>query len=90
MKHEQIKKSSKAKVEEKLHEICIEKIGEEYRVLWQSDCGGNHIVVAFEEKAPDIAKDILRGVFMGWRLILMICPKDYLAAFYPLNKKNED
>ena len=90
MKYEQTKKSPKEKVEDALHEICIEEIGEEYRVLWKTDDGGNHIVVAFEEKVPEVAKKLLSAVFMGWRLILMICPHGYLEVFYPLKEKDED
>ena len=89
MKYAQIKKEPKEKVEEALHELCIDKIGEEYRVLWKSDDGGLHIVVAFEEFVPEIAKEYLHGSFMGWRLILMKCPEGYLQAFYPIEKSNE-
>ena len=90
MKYEQVKKAPKEKVDDALHEICIDKIGEEYRVLWKSDDGGHHIVVAFEEEVPSIAKDLLHGMFMGWRLILMKCPEGYLEAFYPIKEKDEN
>jgi hypothetical protein len=86
MKFEQIKKSPKKVVEEKLHEILIEDIGEEYRILWESDDGGNHVVVAFEEFCPPITKTLLPGDFMGWRLIRKICPAGYLEAFYPIKE----
>jgi len=89
MKFAQINKATKDEVEDKLHEICIADIGEEYRVLWQNDDGGLHIVVAFEEQCPSLAKELIESPFMGWRLIKLIVPKDYLQVFYPLNKDNE-
>mgnify|MGYP003122973566 CR=1 FL=1 len=87
MKFTQRKKFPKEEVEDVLHEICIAEIEEEYRVLWQSDDGGHHIVVAFEEKIPPKAKELIQSPFMGWRLIKLICPEGYLGVFYPL--KNE-
>ena len=87
MKYQQKTKANKTEVEDKLHEICIEKIEEEYRVLWQSDDGGHHVVVAFENKCPPLAKKLLSSTFMGWRLILLIVPDGYLSVFHPLNKK---
>ncbi|OUU74680.1 MAG: hypothetical protein CBC29_06010 [Methylococcaceae bacterium TMED69] len=80
-------KSEKSDVEEKIDEICIVEIEEEYRVLWESDDGGNHIVVAFEKNCPPMAKKLLKSPFMGWRLIIKICPEGYLKVFHPLNKK---
>ena len=74
-------------VEDTLHEICIMEIEEEYRILQQSDDGGNHIVVAFEGVVPFKAKKYLTGSFMGWRLLIMTVPEGYLKLFYPLNKK---
>ena len=79
-------KSPFKNVEDVLHEICIMEIGEEYRILQQSDDGGNHIVVAFEEQVPPVAKKYLTGSFMGWRLLIMTVPAGYLQVFYPLNK----
>ena len=87
MKYEQQKKFPKSEVEDRLHEICIEDIGEEYRVLWQSDDGGNHLVVAFEDKFPPNTREFISTPFMGWRTIFLICPVGYLNCFYPLKKK---
>ena len=86
MKYAQKTKASKTEVEDKLHEICIADIGEEYRVLWQSDDGGNHIVVAFEETVPSLAKELIPRPFCGWRLIFLICPPGFLEVFHPLKK----
>ena len=86
MKYVQKEKSPKKIVEDILHEICIDKLGEEYRILWESDDGGNHIVVAFEEFCPPGSKEYLPGQFMGWRLIKKICPSGYLEVFYPIKK----
>ncbi len=80
------KKKSFKEVEEILHEICIMEIGEEYRVLQQSDDGGTHVVVAFEGQIPPNARDLLPGKFMGWRLIILIVPEGYLSVFHPLKK----
>tara|TARA_B100000214_G_C23890210_1_gene591394 strand:+ start:244 stop:501 length:258 start_codon:yes stop_codon:yes gene_type:complete len=80
-------KKSFSEVEDVLHEICIMEIGEEYRILQQSDDGGNHVVVAFEKSIPPNAKQYLPGNFMGWRLIIMIVPEGYLKVFHPLDKK---
>tara|TARA_E500000331_G_scaffold346116_2_gene384552 strand:- start:298 stop:555 length:258 start_codon:yes stop_codon:yes gene_type:complete len=74
-------------IEDLLHEICIIEIGEEYRIFQQSDDGGNHVVVAFEKSVPSNAKQYLPGIFMGWRLIIMVVPEGYLKVFHPLNKK---
>jgi hypothetical protein len=82
-------KASKELVEEELDRICITEIGEEYRILWQADDGGNHVVIAFEEECPQKAKDIFHSTFMGWRLIKLVCPKGYLEVFYPLKKDKE-
>jgi len=84
MKYEQKTKSPKEEVEDRLHEILIEEIGEEYRILWESDDGGYHIVIAFEEICPPKSKELIPGSFMGWRLIKKMCPKGYLEAFYPI------
>ena len=86
MKYAQKTKSPKNEVEDRLHEICIDDIGEEYRILWQQDDGGSHVVVAFEDEVPPAAKNLLDSPFMGWRLIKLICPQGYLQVFYPLNK----
>lgn len=87
MKYTQKQKGLKQDVEDELHEICIDKIGEEYRILWQQDDGGNHIVVAFEGECPSLAKELIQSTFRGWRLIKLICPIGYLQVFYPLNKE---
>ena len=79
-------KSPKQEVEEALTELCIAEWDTEFRVLFQSDDGGNHISVAFEGAAPPDSKEKLKSPFMGWRLVRMIVPEGYLAAFYPLVK----
>ena len=86
MKYALKNKAPKEDVEDKLHEICIADIGEEYRVLWQNDDGGLHIVVAFEEEVPALAKQLIISPFMGWRLVKLITPQGYLEVFYPLDK----
>ena len=83
----QKKKASREEVEDKIHEICIVNWDTEFRVLWQSDDGGNHVVVAFEGESPNDSKEKLKSPFMGWRLIRMIVPNNYLAAFHPLLTK---
>ena len=80
-------KSSKEGVEDALHEACIVNWDTEYRVLFQSDDGGNHVAVAFEGEAPLDSKDLLRSPFMGWRLVRLVVPNGYLAAFHPLDKR---
>lgn len=81
------KKASKETVEDAIHEICIVNWDTEYRVLFRSDDGGNHIVVAFEGEVPPESKDILRSPFMGWRLVRLIVPEGYLSVFHPLVEK---
>ena len=78
-------KKSKTEVEDRLHEICIEDIGEEYRVFFKSDDGGEHICVAFEGIVPPGTRKLIDTPFMGWRLIIVITPVGYLDAFHPLN-----
>ena len=80
-------KAPREEVEDKIHDICIVNWDTEFRVLWQSDDGGNHVVVAFEVEVPEDAKDELRSPFLGWRLIRMLVPEGYLAVFHPLGKK---
>ena len=80
----QKKKASKEDVEDALHELCIVNWDTEYRVLFKSDNGGEHVVVAFEGGAPETSKDILRSPFMGWRLVRLNVPIGYLAVFHPL------
>ena len=80
----QKKKASKEDVEDALHELCIVNWDTEYRVLFKSDDGGEHVVVAFEGGAPKTSKDILRSPFMGWRLVRLNVPIGYLAVFHPL------
>ena len=83
----QKKKATKEEVEDQLHDVCITNWDTEFRVLWQSDDGGNHVVVAFEGGAPEGSKELLQSPFMGWRLIRMIVPEGYLSVFHPLVKK---
>jgi hypothetical protein len=83
----QKKKATKEEVEDKLHEICITNWDTEFRVLWQSDDGGNHVVVAFEGAPPEDSRELLDSPFLGWRLIRMVVPEGYLAVFHPLSKK---
>tara|TARA_Y100000034_G_C6664187_1_gene291327 strand:+ start:50 stop:316 length:267 start_codon:yes stop_codon:yes gene_type:complete len=83
----QKKKAPREEVEDKIHDICIVNWDTEFRVLWQSDDGGNHVVVAFEGEVPEDAKDELCSPFLGWRLIRMLVPEGYLAVFHPLGKK---
>jgi len=80
------KKKPFKEVEDALHEICIMEIGEEYRILQQSDDGGNHIVVAFENKLPANTRDLISTPYMGWRTMFLICPEGYLSVFHPLQK----
>ena len=80
-------KSSKEDVEDALHETCIVNWDTEYRVLFQSDDGGNHVTVAFEGKVPLESKDLLRSPFMGWRLVRLVVPNGYLGVFYPLGDR---
>jgi len=82
----QKKKAPHEEVEDKITEICILNWDTEFRVLFQSDDGGNHVVVAFEGEVPKDAKNELRSPFMGWRLIRMLVPEGYLGVFYPLKK----
>lgn len=79
-------KSSSEEAIEALHEICIEQIGEEYRVLKKSDDGGNHLVVAFEKQAPPNVHNLIPGSFMGWRVIILITPEGYLEVFHPIKE----
>jgi len=83
----QKKKAPKIEVEDTLTEICILEWDTEFRVLFQSDDMGEHVVVAFEESVPPNSKDKIKTPFMGWRTIRMTVPKGYLAAFYPLGEK---
>ena len=83
----QKKKATKEEVEDQLYDICITNWDTEFRVLWQSDDGGHHIVVAFEGAVPPDSKELLKSPVMGWRMIRMLVPEGYLAAFYPLGKK---
>ncbi len=88
MNHKE-EKISKEKLVEKIDEICIEQIGEEYRAKMESDDGGFHAVVYFEEKCPALAKKIFNGNFCGWRTIITIVPEGYLEVFHPLQKKDD-
>ena len=82
-------KLPKEEVLELIDEICIEKIGEEYRVAFESDDGGYHACISFEEKCPPLAKEIFQKGFHGWDVILKIVPEGYLAVFHPLTAKDE-
>lgn len=91
LKLKKFPKRDKNFVMEAIEDICIEDIDIEYRVKLGSDDGGSHIAVYFEledgEKLPDKAKRLLSSPFCGWRVIKLICPPGYLAAFFPLAKK---
>ena len=65
-------KAPKEEVEERLNEILIEDIGEEYRIKWASDNSGPHVCVYFEGEFPPESKEYLPSSFMGWRLIKII------------------
>ena len=77
-------KYSKEEVEDKIHDICIDQIEEEYRVFWRSDDSGTHVCVYFEGKIPRLAEKLLPNNFMDARLILICVPIGYLREFYPL------
>ena len=80
------KKAQKNDVDDALNELCILNWDTEYRVLFQSDDMGEHVVVAFEGEVPSDSKDILRTPFMGWRLVRLEVPEGYLGTFYPLGE----
>ena len=75
---------SRAEVEDAFHEVCISEWDTEYRVYWQSDDGGNHLVVAFEGQAPADSLEKLTKVSQGIRFVRLIVPEGYLAVFHPL------
>ena len=79
-------KRTKEEVEDALHEICITEWDTEYRVMWKDDDGGNHVVVAFEG-VPENSFEKIPTPFMGWRLIRLNVPENYLKVFYPLTDK---
>ena len=81
------KKAPRLEVEDHLTETCILNWDTEFRVLFQSDDGGNHVAVAFEGEVPLSSKEILRSPYMGWRLVRLLVPEGYLAVFYPLVEK---
>tara|TARA_Y100000593_G_C4250074_1_gene306700 strand:- start:827 stop:1099 length:273 start_codon:yes stop_codon:yes gene_type:complete len=81
------KKAPPEEVEDKIYDICITNWDTEFRVLWQMDDGGKHVVVAFEGEIPSDAKVELRSPFLGWRLIRMLVPEGYLGVFHPLGKR---
>ena len=83
----QQKKVQKIEVDDTLHEICITDWDTEFRVLFQSDDMGEHVVIAFEGSVPPDCKEKLRTPFMGWRLVRLEVPEGYLEAFYPLVKE---
>lgn len=78
------KKAPKSEIDDALNELCILKWDTEFRVLFQSDDMGEHVVVAFEGEVPENSKDLIRGDYMGWRVIRMTVPIGYLGTFYPL------
>ena len=78
------KKAPKIEVDDALNELCILEWDTEFRVLFQSDDMGEHIVVAFEEAAPGDSKDKIKSPFMGWRVIRTVVPEGYLAVFHPM------
>lgn len=80
-------KADKKDVLDKIHEICISNWDTEYRTYFQSDDGGEHVMVAFEEQVPPGSKEKIMSPFMGWRLIKLVVPEGYLAAFHPLVEK---
>ena len=81
------KKAHKSVVDDALNELCILNWDTEYRVLFQSDDMGEHVVVAFEGEAPEDSKEKIRTPYMGWRAIRMVVPIGYLGAFYPLGER---
>lgn len=74
---------------DKIDEICIEQIGEEYRVKIDNDDGGSLINVLFEGSCPRLARSLIPSPFYGWRRVLTVVPEGYLAVFYPLNKSDD-
>lgn len=80
-------KASKEEIDDALNELCILEWDTEFRVLFQSDDMGNHVVVAFEGEVPPNSKEKIRTGFMGWRVIRTVVPVGYLKAFYPLGEK---
>ena len=82
-------KISKEEALEKIDEICIGKIGEEYRAKIESDDGGNHLSIYFEGSCPALAKEYFHGSFHGWDTVIIIVPEGYLAVFHPLKKKDD-
>jgi len=81
------KKATKAEIDDALNELCIMNWDTEFRVVFQSDDMGEHVVVAFEGEVPEDSKDKIRTPYLGWRVIRMVVPVGYLAAFYPLVEK---
>ena len=81
------KKAPKSDVDDVLHDICISEWDTEFRVLFESDDMGEHIVVAFESAVPGDSKDKIKTPFMGWRLVRMEVPEGYLGIFHPLGDK---
>ena len=81
---EKKKKAVKADIDDALNELCILEWNTEFRVLFQSDDMGEHVVVAFEGEVPAGSKNKIRTPYMGWRVIRMQVPEGYLSAFYPL------
>jgi len=71
---------------DKIEHICIEDIGEEYFVKTGPDDGGMVIEVYFEEKVPDLARELICSDQFGWRICRFIVPKGYIKVFF-LNDK---
>ena len=78
------KKAPKSEIDDALNELCILKWDTEFRVLFQSDDMGEHVVVAFEGEVPENSKDLIKSECMGWRVIRMTVPVGYLMTFYPM------
>jgi hypothetical protein len=78
------RKKSKTDVKDELEELCIINWDTEFRVLFQSDDMGEHIVIAFEEEVPFESKHVFKSPYQGWRLVRMIVPDGYLSVFHPL------
>ena len=78
------RKVSKIRIEDLLTELCILEWDTEFRVLFQSDDLGEHIVVAFEGECPKDSKEKIDTEIHGWRVIRSVVPVGYLRAFHPL------
>ena len=77
-------KMNEKDVEDHIDTICILNWDTEYRVVFASDDMGRHVSVLFEGEVPEESKDLLRSPFQGWRILRIIVPEGYLAAYHPL------